>query len=767
MALTLVAFPSVAEPALGRTPQTLDEALNVPGNNIHFVSDGEYPWVIDGENDWATTTNQGINSTSCQVTADIVAQEGDVVMFDYKVSSETRYDKLIFAIDGEPMASAPWTLWSGEIDWTYAAYTLTAGEHQLSWTYSKDDSAGGFADSAWLDNVYVGAPIAPESVEINEAETVAAGRKIQLTWNVLPQNAFNKAVTFSSSDESIASVDANGLVTGVSVGNAIITVTTVDGNVTDTCAINVVEGTPPVNLYGYMGDSWISFTEVEPNLTSELNITGVEMTAGEFAGGKVYGYAGQRYFILDFETMTVELLGETISNATVRDMAYDHSTQTMYALGTNSNLDRYLYTVNLTTGGLSEVAPVSCGSSTVMTLAISTEGDAYCLTESYSNNSCLYSLNLNTGVGTLIGSTGFGLKRYQSMAYDHNTNQLFWGRFSDYGVTGLSIINTQTAYTEDCGQIGATGGQIYGLFIPNDLEINTPSDEDFTVRFIDGVTNAVIDTVEVTPGTVFTTRDFPYIPKHDGYSFIDWNYNGTAIIADTDIVAEYFDLSSASITLIVQDEVYYDGSGFQMLIDADANEYGNGISIGGEPFAYGQGGAVDLYTRFEYKVPNDADGDFLTDDDIVYCGESVTISVPAGVYDWCIVNPRYWDDDGAVIDFVYDIGNANGRNDNYAFEAGKSYTFTVYRYGELAAVDVSVVDYNHISGDVNGNGFTDMTDALLVLRYSMAVSELTSPQLAVADVDATLGVDVSDALHIVRSVLGLTETAVNIAKAEF
>lgn len=86
---------------------------------------------------------------------------------------------------------------------------------------------------------------------------------------------------------------------------------------------------------------------------------------------------------------------------------------------------------------VTEIAQIVCGSETPMTLAISTDGTAYVLTESYSNASKLYSIDLQTGVGTLIGSTGFGHKRFQSMAYDHNTNQLFWARFSDYGNGGL------------------------------------------------------------------------------------------------------------------------------------------------------------------------------------------------------------------------------------------------------------------------------------------------------------------------------------------
>lgn len=61
----------------------------------------------------------------------------------------------------------------------------------------------------------------------------------QLIATVTPSTAPNKDVTWLSSDESIATVDANGLVSGITTGNCIITVTTVDGGKTDTCEVRV------------------------------------------------------------------------------------------------------------------------------------------------------------------------------------------------------------------------------------------------------------------------------------------------------------------------------------------------------------------------------------------------------------------------------------------------------------------------------------------------------------------------------------------------
>ncbi|MEW5816013.1 MAG: Ig-like domain-containing protein [Spirochaetota bacterium] len=68
---------------------------------------------------------------------------------------------------------------------------------------------------------------------------MAKGSTRQLTATVSPANATNPAVTWASSDIAKATVSTSGLVTGVTAGTAAITVTTVDGGFTATCAVTV------------------------------------------------------------------------------------------------------------------------------------------------------------------------------------------------------------------------------------------------------------------------------------------------------------------------------------------------------------------------------------------------------------------------------------------------------------------------------------------------------------------------------------------------
>ena len=67
------------------------------------------------------------------------------------------------------------------------------------------------------------------------------GWKYTLKATVSPSNATNKKVTWKSSNTKIATVDANGTVTGKSVGEATITATTEDGKKTATCKIIVTK----------------------------------------------------------------------------------------------------------------------------------------------------------------------------------------------------------------------------------------------------------------------------------------------------------------------------------------------------------------------------------------------------------------------------------------------------------------------------------------------------------------------------------------------
>ena len=79
-----------------------------------------------------------------------------------------------------------------------------------------------------------------EKVFLNKSElTLAVGQTEQLIATIEPENATNKNVSWSSSNEEVATVDEDGTVRAVGAGTATITVTTEDGNKTATCTVTV------------------------------------------------------------------------------------------------------------------------------------------------------------------------------------------------------------------------------------------------------------------------------------------------------------------------------------------------------------------------------------------------------------------------------------------------------------------------------------------------------------------------------------------------
>ncbi len=120
-------------------------------------------------------------------------------------------------------------------------------------------------------------------------------------------------------------------------------------------------------------------------------------------------------------------------------------------------------------------------------------------------------------------------------------------------------------------------------------------------------------------------------------------------------------------------DVWGDGTGYQMLIDADATAYGDIIPEEGNMSSSGDVSA-DVYAQFEYKIPENADGSLTTENMII--NNSVSILIPAGVYDWVITNPTPGDKMYIAAD-----GDVPARYDDYEFEDGKTYLFTMVRNG--------------------------------------------------------------------------------------
>lgn len=152
-------------------------------------------------------------------------------------------DKVSASLDGKPVNNGD------KID-----ISTNAGKHNLIVTAK--DKAGNITTKNIEFEIKAETPkIEATKVTLNKHEiTIYVGESFNLEATILPSNATDKTIKWSSNNESKAIVDQNGKVTGVRAGEAIITAATSDGKCFDTCKVIVKnkEGSLPVtgtNIY--------------------------------------------------------------------------------------------------------------------------------------------------------------------------------------------------------------------------------------------------------------------------------------------------------------------------------------------------------------------------------------------------------------------------------------------------------------------------------------------------------------------------------------
>lgn len=105
------------------------------------------------------------------------------------------------------------------------------------------------------------------------------GEKKELLYEIQPTDAFDKRIKWSSSNEEVATVDANGVVTAHKNGTATITVSSYDGSVTNSCEIIVAQPVTGVSIepaeieFHNLGDKAQLKAVFEPEDATNKNVT--------------------------------------------------------------------------------------------------------------------------------------------------------------------------------------------------------------------------------------------------------------------------------------------------------------------------------------------------------------------------------------------------------------------------------------------------------------------------------------------------------------
>ena len=162
----------------------------------------------------------------------------------------------------------------------------------------------------------------------------------QLTAAVRPSNAADTSVTWSSSDETVATVDQNGLVTGISAGKAVITVTSNQTGITNECAITIVElegSQSTAYTVSAKRDSLIKFNPALPAQTAEVvtTLSGGSSIKGMCAGDGCIYYitdTNYSYYLYRFDILTQQttLLGQLGCFTVPSGIAYDPTEGLIY-----------------------------------------------------------------------------------------------------------------------------------------------------------------------------------------------------------------------------------------------------------------------------------------------------------------------------------------------------------------------------------------------------------------------------------------------------
>lgn len=130
-------------------------------------------------------------------------------------------------------------------DTTFEDKDLTSGKYVYTVKAIVDENAADanlYSNSVSEESEAVIIPESVTGIEVaNDYQHMGlfVGGSGKIRYSVLPSNATNTNVTFKSLNEKVATVDANGVVTGVSEGNADIVITTEEGGFETKCTVRV------------------------------------------------------------------------------------------------------------------------------------------------------------------------------------------------------------------------------------------------------------------------------------------------------------------------------------------------------------------------------------------------------------------------------------------------------------------------------------------------------------------------------------------------
>ena len=181
------------------------------------------------------TTTDGGFTAECEVTVNVLVTGVTLDEEILTLQSNGATGTLVATI-------APTTATNKNVTWTSSDETYATVEDGVvtplaigGATITVTTEDGGFTDTC---NIIVTISVTGVTLDKDTLSLIAGGEVGTLIATVTPENAVVADVTWTSSNEAVATV-LNGVVTPLTAGTTTITATTVDGEFTDTCAVTV------------------------------------------------------------------------------------------------------------------------------------------------------------------------------------------------------------------------------------------------------------------------------------------------------------------------------------------------------------------------------------------------------------------------------------------------------------------------------------------------------------------------------------------------
>ena len=435
---------------------------------------------------------------------------------------------------------------------------------------------------------------------------LAAGGTARLTYSIGPWNLANTAVTWSSSDENVATVN-NGLVTAVGKGTATITVTSVaTPSLTATCTVTVQEPDPipeSVKFQGlvYGADSQTYWSEFTTDNTE--NWTVVEGPSSYYYGGVlvdnvIYAHDGGYVYAVDPDTFEGVAVTGISSDWYWNDAAPapGYGESGAGAVLSISNNGTLFCVVDPVAGSVSyEDLGAVFSADPMANIALYATGEAnglpayYCYVLTETGN--LYDFVVTAADGdeeveytfeyNLVSSTGLkqpGVSEVvggasSSMIYDEESGYLFLASYVEGDYAYLYSIWPATGTTTRLGHFGSGVWPVNSLYVYDTIDELTLRVSETEVSMYEGdeyELNVRVLPREVSSDVIITSGNTSVVKVVDGKLVaVD---PGTATVTVTTVATDELGARSATVVVTVLPVLDVDLS-FNAMVEVDGARY--------------------------------------------------------------------------------------------------------------------------------------------------------------------------------------------------